>query len=222
MCWSLRVTAFFCVLESICGFALLLRGQRLLLFAMAPLLLQELGQYWLWQSIEADETRGGCSADNARLTLFQLVVVGFLLPTWGAAAGLCCDSRYQHAASAVREQLTCDIEDETGDEGQLRRSYQRMLRRSRQDRVILCAMPAFALLMTSIGGSLWAWGAHAGWPGARWCSTRGVHGGHQLWPWVKPPLPPPLQHAIDAASSATCEAFACWWLRALSWPHACR
>ena len=228
MCWSLRVTAFFCILESICGCALLLRGQRLLLLAMAPLLLQELGQYWLWQSIEADERSSGCSTANAQLTIFQLVVVGFLLPTCGAIAGLCSDSRFQHAASTVREQLTCDVErDQDGDEGQLRRSYQKMVRRSRQDRVILCGMPAFALVITSIGGMLWAWGAHAGWPGASWCSTRGVHGGHQLWPWVRPPLPPPLLQAVDTASNAACEVCACWWLRTLPlhWLHgnaACR
>ena len=40
---------------------------------------------------------------------------------------------------------------------------------------------------------------HAAVSGGWWtdlCTTRGMRGGHQLWPWVVPPLPPSLERAL--------------------------
>ena len=251
MCWSPHVTLFFVVMECTCFTVLYNRGYRLLLIALGPLVLQEMGQLFLWWSIEEDERSGSCSMSNTRFTILELLIVGWLLPACGAVAGLNSVTQFQMAAQSC---WTAELEGpRAGGEGEhvestssqsrllvqpmcgpsseepaLRESYQRLARRSRQDRALLVLLPPIAFLYILIGGGLWAFGAHARWPGSSWCSTRGVHGGHQLWPWVKPPLPPPVQRVFDSCGALIADVCFCWcldWVPPSVHPHgdqACR
>eukprot|EP00322_Chrysochromulina_rotalis_P005095 CAMPEP_0115852208 /NCGR_PEP_ID=MMETSP0287-20121206/12878_1 /TAXON_ID=412157 /ORGANISM="Chrysochromulina rotalis, Strain UIO044" /LENGTH=498 /DNA_ID=CAMNT_0003306263 /DNA_START=25 /DNA_END=1521 /DNA_ORIENTATION=- len=256
MCWSPNVTLFFVSFELVCCTILAFRRQRLLLIALGPLVLQEVGQLWLWWSIEADEVAGTCSMSNIHQSIFELIIVLWLLPTCGAVAGLISLAEFERAASkcctasvcvagpaethpseegqeeAVLEETTTALLAESGGQicssfDQVTKSYTRLRLRSRQDRAFLALTPPLALFFSLLGGGLWVCGAYAGWPNASWCTTRGAHGGHQLWPWVQPPLPPIVQSFFDSWGMLIAELFFCWWLRRLPasflhGTHACR
>lgn len=217
MCWSIEVTVGFVVVEALCAAILLKRGQRLTTLALLPLLAQECGQLALWFAVEADERAAppssSCSAANARLTAVQWLLVGWLLPVLPACAGYVALVRHQQR---VRRALAM-VGETDRIAAEVRESFRQYVMRQRQDRGILLLMPLAATTLVSASMAVWALGAHFGWPLATWCTVRGAHGGHQLWPWVQPPLPPVVAHFFKRAGGLMAEVCACWWLGWL--PH---
>ena len=65
-----------------CGILLLFRrGERLYLLGMAPIVAQEVVQFFLWRAVQRDEDAGlappaQCSADNTLLSLLEVCELG--------------------------------------------------------------------------------------------------------------------------------------------------
>ena len=245
MCWSPRVALIFVALELVSGTILFARGHRLLLLALGPLFLQEAIQYFLWLAVEEDEANGGqCGKRNIRLSIAELIVTGWLLPTCGAAAGMLslkhvddevrrlfadhvAESAAHHrrgepGADEDAQQRDGDAQDNSRaallatDGEALQKSFDAYTRRVRHDRALLVLAPVVAGVAVILAATLWLWGAHSGWPHATWCTTRGQFGGHQRWPFVKPPLPPAIVHAFDATfGGGVADLLVCWWLQLL-------
>ena len=201
MCWSPGVTLFFVVAEGLAAIVLAARGrpQRRFVRFMLPLILQEVLQLALWAEIESDAE---CSSPrNVMLTIIEMIVV-MLIPTWWA---VCAEGSVNVGVAAVEAAIT------GGDESSLRHADDgavdeepwlqaftaRAARERERLRCIMLESGAFAA--ASVGATVIA--VHTGaW--VPFCTSRGSRGGHQLWPWVHPPLPlSEYVHALTASAA---------------------
>ena len=225
MCWSRDVTLHFVVLELVCVALLGWRGERWMLIFMAPLVLQEVIQYILWLQVEADEaaglaTRGVCGATNTRWSLVEQIVVIAVTPlvwrTWSRRSIDAWAAAMQKARVASED---CELSGATSQpvdgaaesDGHATSTADGegaslLPARMGEDDIETSASQMRAALMPP----LVPWGfccacvgvtqfmvATGQW--APFCTIRGPRGGHQLWPFIVPPLPSALDSMLTRA-----------------------
>ena len=202
MCWSRPVTLAFLIAECLAVAVLLMRGaaQRRAVVFLLPLVVQEAIQYHLWVLLEEDEktmSSTTCSRRNSIVSLVEMhVIVG--LPIWWCWRATSAVDAWTSAVATVsgfvpeqseRQGILRHAEDGSHcDDLSWRQHFeQRALRERRalaraQMRSVFFACTFCTLTTASV---CLGW-----WP--RFCTTRGLRGGHQLWPWLQPTPPAPV------------------------------
>ena len=232
MCWSPEVTLAFLGVELACCGLLWRRGERAFVAGMSPLVLQEAVQWLLWLEIGDDEIRrqsGTCSVSNSRLTAVEFVLVGWMVPCgfilmsahsvrqWmesvsDAAAGVlgkgamssppALDATLGEHGKGEHARLMSEVEGARASGARrtemLAYFRARLSKELSMARLALWLVSAFALSL----GAYIGWGVQSGWWGPL-CTVRGTRGGHQLWPWVAPPLPPALVAELRRAEQSS-------------------
>ncbi len=216
MCWSRDVTLFFVILELSCMALLGCRGERWMLVFMTPLVLQEAVQYAIWLSVEAGESAGlaprSCTPANTYWSLIEQFVVICVTPllwrvwsqrsirTWSDAMRLALARERETARTQPAEESAAKVADGSSIEEEGASLLSVHVDESDIDAMatrLHGALMPWALLVAFCGACIGVtnWLVAAG----QWtpfCTLRGPRGGHQLWPFIQPPLPAAIDHII--------------------------